>query len=214
MCGTPTYIAPQLVRGEAYTEKCDVYSLGVILYEVGMGERLGAERDGAALRAIAEARALFNEERPWPVLLRGMLADAEKERWDSGRCSESTAFDSVPDALGGEAFAARPMTVNPYALFASPVVVDDVLRELKKYAATLEYQVVPTVHAARKYLLTLDAPHPVQALQFAAKVFESAVFDLSEIEQILDGSGYRAALQAPYELALLEAINFDPLFLL
>lgn len=32
--GTPYYMAPQLLYGQPYSAKCDVYSLGVIFYEM------------------------------------------------------------------------------------------------------------------------------------------------------------------------------------
>jgi calcium-dependent protein kinase len=33
-CGTPGYMSPQIVLEEKYTEKCDIWSIGVIYYEL------------------------------------------------------------------------------------------------------------------------------------------------------------------------------------
>lgn len=32
--GTPEWMAPELVRNEPFTEKCDIFSLGVIIWEL------------------------------------------------------------------------------------------------------------------------------------------------------------------------------------
>lgn len=35
LCGTYAYLAPELFFGEKFTEKCDIYSLGILFWEIG-----------------------------------------------------------------------------------------------------------------------------------------------------------------------------------
>lgn len=37
LCGTPSYIAPEVVSGDNYDEKCDLWSCGVMIYEMTSG---------------------------------------------------------------------------------------------------------------------------------------------------------------------------------
>lgn len=37
-CGTPDYISPEMLNGELYTEKVDMWALGVILYAILSGD--------------------------------------------------------------------------------------------------------------------------------------------------------------------------------
>lgn len=37
-CGTPLYVSPEILKGEEYNEKIDVWALGVILFEMVFGE--------------------------------------------------------------------------------------------------------------------------------------------------------------------------------
>lgn len=35
--GTPFYMAPQILKNERYTSKCDIWSLGIIFYQLVFG---------------------------------------------------------------------------------------------------------------------------------------------------------------------------------
>jgi len=37
LCGTPIYISPQIVKNESYDNKVDIWSLGVLTYELIFG---------------------------------------------------------------------------------------------------------------------------------------------------------------------------------
>jgi serine/threonine protein kinase len=39
-CGTPTYIAPEILRSEYYSFKADIFSLGSIMYNLASGRYL------------------------------------------------------------------------------------------------------------------------------------------------------------------------------
>lgn len=56
-CGSPTYIAPEIIRGEAYTGKVDVWSFGVVLFAMLTGAPpFGSSQDNipVVLRNICE----------------------------------------------------------------------------------------------------------------------------------------------------------------
>ena len=37
MCGTPGYIAPEIIRGNSYCQKCDIFSLGSVFFNLLTG---------------------------------------------------------------------------------------------------------------------------------------------------------------------------------
>ena len=39
-CGTPCYVAPEILREEGYTQKCDIFSLGSLFFNLVTGRYL------------------------------------------------------------------------------------------------------------------------------------------------------------------------------
>eukprot|EP00002_Diphylleia_rotans_P018020 TRINITY_DN3489_c0_g1_i14.p1 TRINITY_DN3489_c0_g1~~TRINITY_DN3489_c0_g1_i14.p1 ORF type:complete len:152 (-),score=30.13 TRINITY_DN3489_c0_g1_i14:111-566(-) len=58
-CGTAAYQAPEILQGKRYTEKADVYSFGIVMWEV---ETRQTPYDG--MDAISVAQSVLNGKRP------------------------------------------------------------------------------------------------------------------------------------------------------
>jgi serine/threonine protein kinase len=56
-CGTPAYIAPEILQGQPYNSQCDIWSSGIILYEMVIGKR-----PFESSNKIQLFKKIFNEE--------------------------------------------------------------------------------------------------------------------------------------------------------
>ena len=68
MCGTPVYMAPEILHNKTYSEKCDIWALGVIMYQLLSGNSPFNASDPEQLeKVIAETdiRAEFKKRSVW-----------------------------------------------------------------------------------------------------------------------------------------------------
>jgi len=87
-CGTPGYVAPEILRGDKYGGEVDVWSIGVICYILLAGYPPFYDEDSKRLfKKIKEGRYFFHEEH-WGNastesmdIIRKMLCVSQKERW-------------------------------------------------------------------------------------------------------------------------------------
>lgn len=78
VCGTPCWVAPEIFRGEPYTETVDVYSYGIVLWELFCFEKPYQDQDCVELPYLVAKKNLR------PELLKhcpGKLNDLMKECW-------------------------------------------------------------------------------------------------------------------------------------
>lgn len=113
--GTPTYTAPEIVAGGEYGLKADVFSMGVVLYEMFHGCQLEALKDKHALAHLEEVKKKL-ADKPLPNLLRAML-EVEPER----RVSAAEALAMLPGAEKVELPAVGALLLPPAAGAAAAV---------------------------------------------------------------------------------------------
>lgn len=91
-CGTPGYVAPEILRGDKYGGEVDVWSIGVITYILLAGYPPFYDDDQKRLfRKIKDGRFHFHEEH-WSNaspesmdIIKCMLCVSQKDRWTARR---------------------------------------------------------------------------------------------------------------------------------
>lgn len=131
MSGTPDYMAPEIIRGQAPTPAADLYAVGVLLYAMLTGE---TPFGGGASASILERHLLDDAIPPslrcpdleLPVRLeRLVLAALEKD--PHARPASAEAFSAE---LAASAVAAREPTRGPFAEGTKPFWTEAPTRDL------------------------------------------------------------------------------------
>lgn len=85
-CGTKGYMAPEVLRGTGYNQKADVFSLGVILYELKTGNLPRFEKDQIVLgkEVPAKLRDLITKMTKPKPMLRLTIKEVLRHDWMIG----------------------------------------------------------------------------------------------------------------------------------
>jgi len=104
--GSFLYMAPEVLRGESYDEKADVFSLGVLMYELFAGFILstvvvGPTFNPAAAQAFA-ARVADGYRRPLPASVTPAVARVIEACWAPDPAARPTAGAVVAALVAAE----------------------------------------------------------------------------------------------------------------
>jgi serine/threonine protein kinase len=103
-CGTPSYVAPEILLGKAYSPAVDVWSMGVILYTLLIGSFPFAHDDQQSLFKLICAGAMDDQQPEWTTisdevkdLLKGLLDVDPKKRLTAADALNHTWFTNELD---------------------------------------------------------------------------------------------------------------------
>jgi DNA-binding SARP family transcriptional activator len=139
--GTPLYTAPELIRGEKADERADLYSLGVVLYELVAGQPpfrgdLWAVLHQQAAKPPSSPRR-FNPAVPTALeqVILQLLAKSPQERFPSAAAVREALEDLLERGLARpQAIAAAVSPPSPLAIAPSEVALARLIGREEEWA--------------------------------------------------------------------------------
>jgi tetratricopeptide (TPR) repeat protein len=81
--GTPLYMSPEQVRGEQIDHRADIYSFGVMLYELSSGRPPFVEGDLAYQHINVDPKPIEDVPPEWNDIVQKCLAKDREDRWEN-----------------------------------------------------------------------------------------------------------------------------------
>jgi serine/threonine protein kinase len=94
--GTPLYMAPEIIKGDPYSNKVDVFSFGVLLYEIVTG-RLPLQDSGGSIFQL-HAKVTAGSREQIPATVEPFTAGLISRCWDGDPAHRPT-FQEIFDQL-------------------------------------------------------------------------------------------------------------------
>jgi len=170
---TVTYRAPEVVAKKPYGFPADVWSLGVVFYELFSGKQLVVEKDKEALDFLYKQVTKF-EKGKIGTILNGLLCFDPKKRWSARRALETKIFGDI--------------IIKPVKIW-TPMNNCKVGDDVEDMCENFEVEKLVTRMAAQTYInITECSVH--SAVELACKFYEtdpisSGTDDFAEEEMII-----------------------------
>ncbi|XP_065838371.1 serine/threonine-protein kinase 33-like [Oscarella lobularis] len=107
MCGTPLYMAPEVLRNHNYSKQCDIWSIGVIMYTLLCGQQpFRSDEEGMLYDLIKTGKVTFEED-VWTTvsssakdLIRGMIQVNPADRMSAREILDHSWMTGSTENLG------------------------------------------------------------------------------------------------------------------
>mmetsp|Transcript_37667 Transcript_37667/g.97417 ORF Transcript_37667/g.97417 Transcript_37667/m.97417 type:complete len:412 (+) Transcript_37667:71-1306(+) len=210
-CGTPDYLAPEMIRGEGHNESLDMWEMGVFLYEMVVGKSpFGSNKQETTCRLILQAQIQFPDEIDPDAkdLVLKLCRVRPEERLTAAQAMEHryvTKYFGRPTApIGSGDEAGRPTALIGEEPLAQPLSADPSTRDDDQERLECEMiQVLQAKSATEQSLLRvteeLAARHEeLQREQMLRRAAELRLQELKEkqAKQLLEMEGMRCGLEA------------------
>lgn len=168
--GTPNYMSPEQCRGEELDPRSDIYSMGVILYEMLTGDApFQADTPVAVvLKHASEPPRPLRELRPEiPATVERVVLKALQKRRDDRQGSAlqlANDFEKALHASGIETGAPRAKTPKPVSVDTSPMARNTQVHKDTEVAALKARPTVmnaPPVELSKESYKTRKSPTPI-----------------------------------------------------
>uniref|UniRef100_A0A8C9TN74 non-specific serine/threonine protein kinase n=1 Tax=Scleropages formosus TaxID=113540 RepID=A0A8C9TN74_SCLFO len=125
LCGSPMYMAPEVIMSQNYDAKADLWSIGTIVYQCLMGKAPFQASSPQDLRLFYEKNKNLSPNIPRETsaplrhLLQGLLQRNHKDRMDFGEGPHFAGGWGLPLLGGGSSLPSVPMPMPSYPSSAS-----------------------------------------------------------------------------------------------